>query len=1276
MPEESGHIPPFLLIRARQIEHWAEKNIEARQLLPVLLRRLAHSTGCDLRRVDFPGYDNAERHGHDGIIEAGEATAWIPAGESFWEFGVNQDSSRKASADYSARLSVPLETRLQSTYIQVTPRQWPGKVRWQEDRNRTGEWKEVRAYDASDLEQWLEQSIPAQIWLAEALELPFVGDGFETLDAFWARWRSVCTPALPADLFATTIEKQGQIFDDWISGPGSTPLVVAADSSGEALAFLACLLALRRSDASGAANASVKAAETALVFHAGDALRKLAAASTQFLPIAVTPAAEEDLASLGNHGHCVITRPRNAVSQEASIALELLTYDTFEKALSTVIPDRNQIGRLARESGYSPTILRRRLSHIPIIRTPEWARDTELARRLVPLALLGAWRASLEADVGVVSALAGRDYEHIETQIGRTRLDDDPPLWADGDYRGVTSKLDALFALAPSVIDRDLKRFFQVAESVLSERDPALDLPEEDRWLAAIYRKQRRHSPALRAGVCETLVLLSVYGNELFYRQTALNVSGEVSALVQRLLTPFTLETLLSQNHELPRYAEAAPDIFLNLLQMDLRRERVVVGLLKPVAPGSTAGPQRTGLLWALETVAWNPDYLPRVVSILGDLAETPIDDNWLNKPMASLQMILSSRMPQTAARLPLRQQALMALSKRNPTVGWRICVDQCAIGPWIGHYSHRPEWRNDATGFGEPVDEEEALAFRRTAIDIALGWPAHDEQTLGDLVQHLPGLDEGDAIRVWAAVDDWRITAPDHAKAQLRERIRLFALTRRGRRRDLPVDIRDRSRELYAVLTPQDVATRHAWLFAKAWVEESSEELDDDQLDRQARGRLIDEQRTRAMGEIWSSGGFALALSLAAKGEAPEQVGFYAGRTLSIVTDVVRCVRLGLTVSTVGRERLDRFMTGFLGGIRAEWRPTVLGDVLQSVTTDEAVRVLAWAPFDPSTWKLVAQGDEGLREAYWRTVPLRFLRFDAEELCEAVRSLIAAHRPRAAFNLAQYEWDQLETDLLKRLLFAVASDGAEPPGTFLLDPHAISNALESLHRREGVGREELARLEFLFLSALEHSEHGIPNLEQQVAESPMLFAQLVACAFKRSDNEEDPPELQPSSPEHGANLARTSHDLLRRLTRIPGSDGITADAAFLSNWVQETRRLCEQYARTVLGDQMLGQLLARGFGAEDTTQRRAVCEVMEKIGSEEMGSGFALGLLNSEGVAWRRDGGDRERKFAEHYRKLRDEIAFDYPFVSGILESVASDYEHRARREDTDASVSRRLRR
>ena len=62
--------PGFFDIAAGQIEAWSQK-LEARALLPVLIRRLVNTTGKDLSKVDFPAYENIQRHGWDGHVESG-----------------------------------------------------------------------------------------------------------------------------------------------------------------------------------------------------------------------------------------------------------------------------------------------------------------------------------------------------------------------------------------------------------------------------------------------------------------------------------------------------------------------------------------------------------------------------------------------------------------------------------------------------------------------------------------------------------------------------------------------------------------------------------------------------------------------------------------------------------------------------------------------------------------------------------------------------------------------------------------------------------------------------------------------------------------------------------------------------------------------------------------------------------------------------------------------------------------------------------------------------
>lgn len=169
----AAYVPPFLAFKRNDIEDWAVRHISARTRFSVFLRTLVNSTGIGLTKVDFPGNDDAERPGWDGFVEATEGTRWIPIGVSGWEFGVNQDIKGKADGDFAKSIkALSKSERMTMTFVFVTPRSWPGKAKWETDAKAKGQWKDVRAYDAQDLEQWLEQSLAGQAWLANETHHP------------------------------------------------------------------------------------------------------------------------------------------------------------------------------------------------------------------------------------------------------------------------------------------------------------------------------------------------------------------------------------------------------------------------------------------------------------------------------------------------------------------------------------------------------------------------------------------------------------------------------------------------------------------------------------------------------------------------------------------------------------------------------------------------------------------------------------------------------------------------------------------------------------------------------------------------------------------------------------------------------------------------------------------------------------------------------------------------------------------------------------------------
>lgn len=1266
------YVPNFLSIKAHQIEEWAD-HLDARQLLPVLLRRLVHSTTLDLRDADFPGYDNSQRKGPDGIVEADSATAWVPAGKSYWELGVSGDPQAKANKDYRARVkSVPADERKKSTFVFVTPRNWPNKDSWRKERSERSEWANIRVFDANSLEQWLEESIPAQIWLAEKLGMPTTG--FETLDRCWERWAAGSEPRMTPDIFAPSIATHSEAFTTWLGKDSDRTFGVAADSRDEALAFIACMLEQ--------ADAGSRSKHLAAVFESPEALRTLASSSSLFIPIATTEAAERELVTVYRNHHSIVVRPRNAVDSEPDVALDLLRHDAFEKALAAMGITGDAVDRLARESGMSPTILRRRLSRIDAIRSPAWATDSGTARTLIPLMLIGAWNAKVKADIEILSVLTNRPYDSIEEDIRRLLQLDDPPVWSAGNYRGVASKIDLVFAVAKAVAQKDLDEFFVLAEYVLSEADPALELPEDDRWAAGIYGKVRDHSAALRKGMCETLVILSVHGNSLFKGRLGIDVTARVNKLIASLLTPLTLDRLMSTESHLPRFAEAAPETFLRIVEADLSTtEPVVLGLLKPASTGVFGRCHRVGLLWALECLAWKPQNLARVAAVLARLSRTTIDDNWTNKPIKSLAAIFRSWMPQTAASLEERTKALGLLVNRYPDIAWQICIEQFSPGSRTGDYNYRPHWRSDASGAGQPAStRKEVYEFARKSLDLALAWPSHDEDSLGDLVERLDGMAEEDSTSVWRLIEEWAVypRTTDRARAALRERVRRFALTRVGRLRVKDMATRNRARDIHTLLEPSDPAIKHGWLFAKHWVEESVDEHEDYELDYTARERRVHALRLKALAEIWSQRGFDGIAALLNESEAATTVGHYAAHCVTDPEARVGFVLRCLAVQGDMESKADACIFGFLGTIDEGPRDVLIRAVANPLDTDQRVRLFKSSPFEKSTWLIVDEYSEDFRTRYWKVaLPQWSHRHSDSDLNELVDRLLSVQRPRAAFYAAHMDWTRLETARIKRLLTDVSSVGAEPQGTYQLSSHDVSEALMALDGRAGVTVNDMAQMEFRFASALEHSEHGIPNLERQIADSPLLYMQMMALLWKRSDEGQDPPEWRIEDPEQHSAIASAMHGVLEQMRRIPGTsaDGEIATAD-LADWIEQVRRLAAQHSRAEITDQCIGQLLAKAPPKnKDIWPCAPVCQAMERIASSAIAKGFVTGVYNSRGAHFRGEGGTQERELAARYRDWSQKLAFEYPYVARILEDIAVAYDLEAEWQDTEANVSKRLR-
>ena len=1264
----SSFAPPVTTIRAAEIEAWANC-IEARHCLAVLLRWLVHGTGSELSRVRFPGHDAAERKGWDGWVETQAPTAWIPDGDSGWEFGCSKRPGEKADRDFDNRLGVPDAKKKHVTFVFVTPRRWPGKEAWEARKRDLRLWKDVRAYDADDLEEWIERCVPAQVWFAEQLGRPVLG--LMSLDRYWRYWAEATDPALPSALFDRAAEEHSDAFRKWLENPSGRRFTIAADSRAEAIAFMACLMDPLADDH--------ELSHRGIVFETSAAVERLASSTPgAFVAIAATREAEQAFQAVPRTLHCVVPVPRNRVSaleNDPDITLELLGLKEFLAALETMNFSHDKMARLGRDSGRSLTVLRRRLSPLPEVSQPQWA-GAETAKVLAPLSLAGAWNTASEADRKAISRLADCDHERAEAYVAEALVYDDPPAWSVGDYRGVVSRLDSFFATVSYWTPGLLDRFFEVAADVLSERDPALDLPEEEQWMAALYDKERVHSDALRNGLREALVILAVHGARHLDQRLGANVCGRVESVVGSLLRPLDLDRLRSYDADLPDLAEAAPEVFLDAVEADLDSDDpAVLALMRPADSSFlTGGCPRAGLLWALERLAWEPNHYPRVVEALARLSTVELDDNWANTPQSSLRALFHAHLPQTMVPISARIRMLQRLATTHPAVAWPLALSNESherFGFLIP--SQRPAWRGDASAYRDAVPPGEVQDFLRAARSLCLVWHGHDSGKLGDLGDLLSAWEEQEQEHVFRRIEDWEATQPsEDERAALCDRIRVSE-QRLGAGN---VNLSAALTSLRERLAPKDPVAGNRWLFRSDWDPVHDYCAAHPDVDFDEAEEVIRAQRLAALRYILEMRGLDGVSTLLDTTGANAPVGALLPRLLQTSDErrsfVLRC----MDKSTSGEADPHEICLGsFLWDQDPSMIRTLWLDVVSSRRPEIHQRFLQRLPYRHAA-RLLGEATEATRSEYWREFRPNREFHSRDQKNELIDRLLEANRPHAAFAVVTANWDHIQSSRLKRLLRSVGDAEASAEDLRRV-ASGLPRAFRSLSGRSDIPEEEKAGLEFKFFESLRHGHHPMRSLARRMAASPDIFVEAIARCFGRKDDGEDPLQLRSGDDEQQRRLARAAFQILEWFDRIPGADdeGSVAPEP-LNTWIGEARSQLRQLGRAEIGDLRIGRLLAKAHPiASGVWPRSEICAVIEDVATTDIKDGFVAGRLDSRSV-WTRspeEGGHQERDLASQYRARAASLDLDSPFVARVLREIANHYDHQAVRMDTRGELQRR---
>ncbi|WP_209004874.1 hypothetical protein [Pannonibacter phragmitetus] len=1194
-------------------------------------------------------------------------------GRSVWEMGCNQDPRAKADDDYLKRTAeMSLEERGTCSFVFVTPRRWNTKAEWLEERRAEGSWASVHAYDAIDLETWLEEAPATSRWLGEMLGV--ASPSFLTPHEWWQQWATASVPPLPFGLVAARRHGEADTLLKKLR-QGEAVISVQADDRREAVAFV--VAAMVEADA-------LDLLDRTLIVTSSE-LRVPAAGMARL--IVVVDVKEGHEANFGDRRNITIVRayPRGRRDVQDSVQLSHVPSQTFRSQLQLMGFSEEAAGALARQTGHSVPVLRRRLSPDPDIRRPIWAKDRVSAKRLLPFAVAGAWVERERFHDSTVLQLIG-EFGDGETEDIRDDLLtlDDAPVARYGNVNVVVSQLDALFAIGPYIDCNDLDRFFQLVPELLGERDPALDLPADQWWMANVLGKSHIYSGALLSGLGDTLCILAMHGAEICGNRLQVDLSYRASQVVRSLMANANEDRWLSIRGQLRTLAEASPSAFLDCLEDELRRSDPAIRAIMGTAGGPGTGEcLRTNLLWALEILAWHPSNFSRVAAIVFELQRFNICDNWSNSPASTAKTLFRAWLPATSLAVNERMQVLRGLSEkyRNPVLN--VCISLLPDGgPGFAIQPIRPQWRSLEHEVPVPTNfdvRDAAIEASRLILDLA----PFNKLEFGKLLEVSPRLHPDDFNRLVDQIECWAPDANDEERADLLRDLRRHEVLH-AYQNTLGEDC-DASavRRLEIALEPTTLTARHSWLFDRPHIEWRSL-VEDEEVGRiswQQRDALVRSKRAEAIAEIREQMGDELAFEFALGVKCPDlvaQVLVTPDVPNSEVADwVARALlhRSGEAAATFLRQML--WISGFndLKG--------VVEKLNQKGILDAAVvarRLVENLPGNRSGWEVAEELGAEAESTYWRTVSIRL--WDdtpTNEVEFAIAKLLDAQRARSAFAAMSFWPDRLSPDWWERILQSVVN-GEEADGPFP-DAYHLDEVFKRLDGAENISNHRIASLELPFIPLLcrhghRHHERALA-VHRELARDPSLFVQFLCWQYRRRDGKEDPGQ-QGVPLDRQKFLAELAHHTLEGWNEVPGlgEDGEIVETAF-NAWADEAMRQASEADRREVAETHFGALLAR-FARRRPWNNwlpMPILDFLDRSENSGLRDKFDLGVRNSRGVTTRGpyDGGEQERKLAQRYRSLANRYGNSHPRVSSVLTSVAESYEWDARRQDERAAVGER---
>lgn len=1250
------------LVTRDHLERWAETAL-SKSTLPYLISRLVRASTPASTKINIPWGSATYIGGWDGIVNCETETAYVPQGISLWEFGTSSDCTAKANSDYDKRKNNPIGfVPSNSTFIFVTPRLWTKKDEWIRDKKAENHWKDVIAYDSIDLEQWLDRILSVSLWLASQVGIGAYLEGIITADEFWEEW-SIGPQGLSLfpEIITAGREREKKILQSVLVGD---PKIVAikASTKNEAIAFIIAAAKTFQDEEEGQFFSKTLVVNTEENFRG--IVRNNIDSTLNIIPRFDETQPFNMAVSKGNY----ILVPLGAgddINLDNTITLPTIDRDGQVDALIKSGILKEDAEKLSRESARNITILRK------LLKFPQYKAkwyDKENIREIIPALLLGRWDESFVGDIELIEKLSGQNYADYSAILNKWRNFEESPIIQIGRTWRLTSPLDLWTNLATQLTRNDFQNLQECFSIALKNGNPIIEPKNEDR-LPAYFNNKRKYSDWSREGLVQSLILVGLIRSELPNIDSPQNW---VDNIIFDLLNNATGEAWISIDKELPLIAEASPETFLKAVKKSLeKQEPEVMDMFKEKDGFLSKTSHHTGLLWALESLAWFPEHLKEVSLMLLKLSRLDPGGDLLNRPINSIIEVFKPWHYQTLAPFELRMEVLKQITEKEQETGWTLLIRMLPGYHQAAFPTHKMRWRMFNKNSNLSYAYKEIWDTHSAVIEMLIAIFDNDEDKFSQLIKETPNLSHIDRKRVLDWADE---VYPNikHEKFLVWETIRGILNHHRSfpdADWALPETELVRFEELYNKLQPTDIIHKYLWLFNEHWPQ-LPEGLRYDSRHYDQQLKKVDDIRRVAVEELLKNFNLETVIGLRNKVQDHRTFGKILAQIVTTREDIhLVCQCLG------DKPEQMPFIYGFIYEKSVtnsfNWIKALFGELQGKVFDKKSLsNVLIPLKQNQQLWDFVASLDGEIQDGYWQNIYPHFPHLTDDEKVYGIKMLLNYKRFFSTIANAWLFPNVIPSELLVEMLKRVITE--ETNENFHLAGCEVGRIFEELDKRTDIERSTLLDLECLYLPILSRNVKRNPKiLEEELANNPDFFIEVLKWIYKAKDENLLEEERENLSNEEIQNGAKRAYHLLHTWKRIPGmSDDKSIDEGKLNKWIQKARSLAEAVGRLEAADEEIGQVLARYPKDCPSWPEEKIFQIIEYINTDDLKRGYYLGLVNKRSFSTRGafDGGDIEREKATYFEKLENDFKYQYPNVARIFKDIKKSYLNDAKRMDEEA--------